>query len=613
MKTVKLNKIKIQNFKGIASYEQKFNGNTDITADVMQGKSTIKEAYLFALGVDIDKFYPVDSDSKNIDGLEVNVELELSIDDLEYKISRGAKMKTKTDKETGIKSFDGFKKDMFEFDSIPCGAKEFETKLSDILGFEKFDIFKVLSVLNYFNEKLDWKERRELIYNLYVDNSKLVSLKEDEKYNLISKELKKGHSSANISTMLNSENNKIVDEKRRNEIILAEKQNELSNFVETDYDKIENDIKTLETKISKEKDRLEKLNINDINNEQLKKISELESELIRLEREDNDSRNTISKNIAILEGNVSIIKTKGIGIEKSIKLKTEEYKILKAQEYDNSKETCPTCKQTLPLEQIETIKEDFENYKKNAMGKLTEEVKKLKVDYETYTERLSVELSKLETYKEQQERFIPNELIEKTKNQIADIKKAVEDNPKQEVDTTKLQELKDKKNQLTIELGNKKAQQNCKNRIVQLIEEQKEITNAEILHANKRKQLEQYTLDIINLVNDSINANFNGIKFKLFEELTATAKKDIKETLVVTHNGVVYTSMSTGQKAFVNLEIVNTLQKTYGVNLPIFIDDGSITNIKELPNNQIIFLYNEKGRKLDNCVRIDEIYKKGDK
>ena len=93
----------------------------------------------------------------------------------------------------------------------------------------------------------------------------------------------------------------------------------------------------------------------------------------------------------------------------------------------------------------------------------------------------------------------------------------------------------------------------------------------------------------------------------MFDILTATAKSDIKETLVVLNGGVDYNAQSTGQKCETNLIIVSTIQEKLGVNLPIFIDDASITNIKNLPTNQTIMLYNEKGKQL-NCIKIKDLY-----
>ena len=230
MKEIRLINEKLTNFKGIASGSFAFNGeNTEIVADVMQGKSTIKDAYLWCLGLEIDNFYPCDKNNQLIDGLETRVELTLDIDGIEYTLSRSAKIKYKN------KQFDGFKKDMFEFDGVPCTATDYKAKLCDLLGVGDFDTLKYLTVLNYFNEGVHWKDRRALIYSLFVDKSAMDSLKDEPKYDLIANELKKGKSSADISTMLNSENNRLVDGKRKNEILLADKQSELAGFANIDY------------------------------------------------------------------------------------------------------------------------------------------------------------------------------------------------------------------------------------------------------------------------------------------------------------------------------------------------------------------------------------------
>ena len=51
MKKIRLTNEKVENFKGIASGNFAFNGeNTEIVADVMQGKTSVKQAFLWALG-----------------------------------------------------------------------------------------------------------------------------------------------------------------------------------------------------------------------------------------------------------------------------------------------------------------------------------------------------------------------------------------------------------------------------------------------------------------------------------------------------------------------------------------------------------------------------------
>ena len=184
MKSIRLIKEQLCNFKGIASGNFAFDGeNTEIVADVMQGKSTIKDAYLWCLGLEIDNFYPCDKNNQLIDGLETRVELTLDIDGIEYTLSRSAKIKYKN------KQFDGFKKDIYEFDGVPCTATDYKAKLCDLLGVGNFDTLKYLTVLNHFNEGVHWKDRRALIYSLFVDSQAIDGLKADKKYDLIANEL----------------------------------------------------------------------------------------------------------------------------------------------------------------------------------------------------------------------------------------------------------------------------------------------------------------------------------------------------------------------------------------------------------------------------------------
>ena len=224
----------------------------------------------------------------------------------------------------------------------------------------------------------------------------------------------------------------------------------------------------------------------------------------------------------------------------------------------------------------------------------------IKKDYTT-------KLAELEVAKQELDNFKPNPKIYELLGKIKELESELEKCETQPIDTSYLTELKDRRNFLIVELGKKDSHEKIKAKIDQLIVEQRELVNQEITLTKKRSQLEQYTLDIIALVNDSINSHFDGVKFKLFEVLTATAQKNLKETIVCLNNGIDYESQSTGQKANSNCIVVSTLQKRLGVELPIWLDDASILNLKNEPTNQLIYLLNEKGKKL-SCTRIEEVY-----
>lgn len=602
MKQVRINKIIINSFKGIASGNFAFNGgNTEIVADVMQGKSTIKDAYLWCLGLEIDNFYPCDKNNQLIDGLETRVELTLDIDGIEYTLSRSAKIKYKN------KQFDGFKKDIYEFDGVPCTATDYKAKLCDLLCVGDFDTLKYLTVLNHFNEGVHWKDRRALIYSLFVDSQAIDGLKDDEKYDLIANELKKGKSSADISTMLNSESNRLVDSKRKNEILLADKQSELSGYANINYASIETELASVEKAITAEQARIDGLDKESKKAEVQAKIKFLYANLQTANAEDFEKSNNIASQIHCLEREIEKLKNGGKDLESKIQALTDEHKELKLSQFDEKNTICPTCHQPLKQADIDELRTTWERNKESrlidiknkflAFRKLLEDVK------DEYTNKLA----ELETAKQELADFKPNPRIVELETEIATLQAELDKTETNEIDTSHLNELKAKRNFLIVELGKKDSYDKLKAKIASLYAEQRELVNAEIVLAKKRQQLEQYTLDIISLVNDSINSHFDGVKFKLFEELTATASKSIKETLVCLNNGIDYSSQSTGQRANSNCIIVSTLQERLGTRLPIWLDDASILNLKETPKSQCIFLLNEKGKKLD-CTRIDEIY-----
>lgn len=602
MKHTHINKIFIQNFKGIANGTFVFNGeNTEIVADVMQGKSTTKDAYLWCLGMEIDNFYPVDKNNRLIEGLETRVELTLDIDGIEYTLSRGAKVKYKN------KVFDGYKKDMFSFDGVPCNTTEYKSKLCDLLGVADFETMKYLTVLNYFNEEVNWKDRRALIYNLFVDKTAIDGLKDSPKYDLIANDLKKGKSSADISTMLNSENNRLVDSKRRNDILLADKQNELSSYTNINYGNIESELEEVEQAIKTEQARIDGIDKASVKADLEKQLKAVYTELAFFNSQDQVKTNELAYIVHSLEREVSTLKKQGELCENSIADSKKLYNTIKAKTFNEKLAVCQECGRPLEEADANKVRATWEENHEKRLKDIKNEVKKLQTEYKEIKAKYTDKLSKLEIAKQKVQDFVPNSAIKELNEEADRLEKQIANAQEETVDTSHLDELKSQRNFLIVELGKKDSYDKLKAKIESLVAEQRELVNTEIVLLKKREQLEQYTLDIIELVNDSINSHFNGVKFKLFEELTATATKSIRETLVCLNNGVDYTAQSTGQKANSNCIIVSTLQNALGVNLPIWLDDASILNLKDEPSNQLIYLLNEKGKKL-NCTRIDEIY-----
>ena len=90
------------------------------------------------------------------------------------------------------------------------------------------------------------------------------------------------------------------------------------------------------------------------------------------------------------------------------------------------------------------------------------------------------------------------------------------------------------------------------------------------------------------MLENTINANFKMVEFKLFNELI---NGGIEETCEATVNGVPYASVNNAGKINAGLDIINALQKIYEVSAPIFIDNAEA--VVDFLNNdaQLIKLY----------------------
>ena len=151
-------------------------------------------------------------------------------------------------------------------------------------------------------------------------------------------------------------------------------------------------------------------------------------------------------------------------------------------------------------------------------------------------------------------------------------------------------ELQEKLSILKFQLAeNKRAEEN-KKRIAAL--KDKEIsTAADISNCDKKIYLaESYIRRKIEVLESSINQHFKFVKFKMFEDFkTVAGVKDCCDPFL---NGVPYAALSKGEQLKASLDILNTLQKAFGVELPVFIDDAesyTSNSFLDIPN-QIILL-----------------------
>ena len=159
-----LNKLTIRNFKGFKSYELEANGeDINVFGDNATGKTSLYDAFLWCLfgknSADQATFdwKPLDKNGNEINHLETEVIAEIGVDGQEHKLSRTTSEKWTKKRGSAVELFDGHTT-IYKINDLSVKKKEYEEYLSELIDE---DLFKTLTSVQYFPEKLEWKDFRQ--------------------------------------------------------------------------------------------------------------------------------------------------------------------------------------------------------------------------------------------------------------------------------------------------------------------------------------------------------------------------------------------------------------------------------------------------------------------
>ena len=117
-------------------------------------------------------------------------------------------------------------------------------------------------------------------------------------------------------------------------------------------------------------------------------------------------------------------------------------------------------------------------------------------------------------------------------------------------------------------------------RIEKLKAEQKQVGQQ---IADQEKQLyllEQFTRAKMNMLSEKINERFKKANFILFKN---QINGGMAECCECEYDGVPYSSLNSGHRIVVGLDIISTLQEAYGVKAPVWIDNAEGINGFNIP------------------------------
>lgn len=631
---MKVNSLELVNFKGITNFKLECEGkSTNIYGANATGKTTIFDAITWLL-------FGKNSQGKESFGIKTIIagatmhHAEHSVT-AEFSHNGDVFTLKKVYKEKWVKSigklepeFTGNTTECF-IDDVPKKISEYQKFVANIVNE---DIFKLLTDPLYFNEKLSWQKRREVLLKLCGDitpeevigaNAELAALIP----------LMKNKSIDDVKTMVKAS---VAKTKKDIERIAPAIEENIHNMVEVTGDK-EVATKELE-KVSKAIDKLHleltKIEENDPRTKAVEKLkSDMERKDIALRKNMLDELDTLPDSLGLSDINNILDK----GRQQLVDLQTqkkvleatigrclvtrsaliqsfgaEKAKVFETKEVETN---CPYCGQSLPELKVAEVKNKQQKALENFNLAKADKLKQINAEGKRNNEERDQAEKELQTIETKitacnAEILTANTQLDSYNAKVGEVKEkwnlAIEVNRdeymaaianeesiavegKADIQLEKINELKKEKEQIEEVINNINSNQ-------KLIIRNEELRNKEeslsAMFAELSKQLylvDAYIRTRTDLIDKTIAAKFKLAHFMLFKD--NISNDGIEECCETCVNGIPYSDLNKAMKVNVGLDIIMVLSQTHNFTAPVVIDNAeSVTDLLDMGDIQLIRL-----------------------
>ncbi|MBC1781207.1 AAA family ATPase [Listeria welshimeri] len=642
MKTIKLLKLRLENFKGIKELEIDFENSTSIYGANASGKTTILDAFTWLL-FDKDStnkkdfaIKTLDTEGNVIHKLNHFVTAVLDIDGEQIELSKKymekwTKSKGKLEQELTSHTTE------YYIDEIKKKANEYKSFISELLDEE---LFKLITNPLYFNEQFDWKKRRAMLIKIAGDvTDEEVIIADDSlkdlstflgKHSIEDKLIQINEQRKNLRKRLELIPELVNEATKAKQDVTGLNPSDLSGELKVIEEQIQlieqekNVLKSggIQTELNKQKANIE-LELTKIKANEQKEVQELlmskKEEIFKERNELIDVKNRIGESTFLIQRKQGEIATKQQELTKLGK----EWDVLQLEKFDEHRKKCPTCNQDFPAEHLSSMIEKFnqekaEKIKENeAAGKSSKavieeiegDIAELSFDNKANDLELNNIDSKLEIL-EQEKKALEHQL-EQAENSTTYIEKQselemIEEKLRDEKGSsiTAVAEIQIKIDKLNAEASDLKADlakfdsnQKQENRIHELEEEAAEKSAVYNELEKGLYLIEQFNKAKCNLLEDKINSKFKYVSFKLFKIQINGGIDECCETIF---NGVPYNSgLNNAARINGGLDIINALTEHVQVLAPIFVDNReSVTELIHTESQLVSLIVSEKDKNL---------------
>lgn len=620
-----IKRLAIQNFKGIQSRVVEFDAKrTVIMGRNEAGKTTVADSFFWVMFGKDSKFrskfdiIPLDKDNNPIHNLETSVECDLVIGNESHTLKRVLTEQWVKRRGTGEeKELKGTVTNLF-IDGSPVKKTEYDKYISNIIGEERF---KLLTSTTYFNEQMSWQDRRKILTDLIGE--------------VTYEELVMGHGFSVIRDDVLKSNVIAVDNKYRYELKELNKTlesipariDEVSMNINRDSSLNESEIISQRTTINhKIKNLKADSNQQYIDNGNILRqtIASLGQDIQTLDTGDSTldhlkkSKSTLELQINNLASEIKTLnngskinkdKIDRLEQERKVTLKSK-YEKLNSTNYDTDSAVCPTCKQTLPEDQIAEACTLFESDKKRKMTEVWNRGVEIKATVKALIEENETK-DRLFTAKKQDMEELKTSLIE-TEMLIAEESNQYKDNSaliklqeqkkdaeselrklRDDINDEEIKMLQNEADLINKQLSGFESSEKAKVRAKELECELADTGDKIMVIEKKLDVLNKLRLKYVTTIEGDLNNLFNRkIKIRLFEKQVNGGFRETCDVLVQNRQGAVvpWQFVNTGGQINASLQIINLISKHLDIYCPVFIDHAeSVDDIFEI-DSQVIEL-----------------------
>ncbi len=643
MKTIRLLRMELRNFKGVAQAEYDFGDHTDISGGNGTGKSTIFEAYLWCLfdknpAGNTPKVQPYDTANEIKHQLTTSVRIYLELDGNPLITERTLKEEWVKPRGTTELVCKGTKSE-YAVNEVPMSKAQYNAKLADILPIDKWFILSSIGLIPAMEQKACRAALQAIAPA--IDEQTLA-----QPFPAVVDALARG---LNIDEL--QATTKQTKSRAKTELdgipAALEAQDRLR--VEDDFAAIEIRLAETKTDIAASQAELEQLQTLGDDAARIAKereIANLRTDLARLNAQINEcetNAQTAYKTArAKYEQQLQTLAAESQGIaqrtmvaqqtakrylllieDKKNRITTlrDQWKAKNAETYivPEMQTVCPTCGQELPAERIaEALTKAMQAWNADKVKALqaiqheAEECKQCLNDYETANaqaaERDKADIDRAQAIADEvkeiqqaldnlcqpaatlnQDAEYQTLLAKKQdiENQLAQATKATETT--QDTTTTKTTEitlaiasLQREAEDLLRRLAARDTNRRIDEERARLEERQRTLADTVAQAEGVEQQIIAYRKAKIMAVENGVSSLFTMVRWKMYEpNVTNDGEKEICQAII---NGIPYDQQNRATQVNAAIDIVNGFARAYEVSLPLFIDNAeSVTDI--IPTN----------------------------